>query len=266
MTKNKMTAKDLELMLKNKNIKINSSFGGENKDVEKLPVNNQNSTKNNVILKSEDNKKTTIDLDFSRKVSRVNFNTGFIDDNNEKLNKIDEKPKKKSNYFNDICSAIKNSEIKVSVSDNEINILFYGGRVLSLNQVMAYLQKKPQPFEMMKYKKIWHEKMADVLNILKYEHKLDIKINTSVKIYLYRESGKLIDEDSISFTFKYVIDGLKYDADKNPYGILLDDNQLIVTQIKPFQVKSKNNIIGIRIIKSDKNKNVFNVEDFLNID
>ena len=55
-----MTAKDLELMLKNKNIRINSSFGGENKDVEKLPVNNQNSTKNNVILKSEDNKKTTI--------------------------------------------------------------------------------------------------------------------------------------------------------------------------------------------------------------
>lgn len=36
---------------------------------------------------------------------------------------------------------LKVVEIKVSVSDNEINILFYGGRVLSLNQVMAYLQK-----------------------------------------------------------------------------------------------------------------------------
>ena len=63
-----------------------------------------------------------------------------------------------------------------------------------------------------------------------------------------------------------MIDGLKYDAEKNPYGILLDDNQLIVTQIKPFQVKSKNNVLGIRIIKSDENKNVFTVEDFLNID
>ena len=122
---------------------------------------------------------------------------------------------------------------------------------------------------MMQYKKIWHEKMKEVLqNIiidsLEKQNKLP-DFSSSVKMILYRQSQRLIDEDSISASFKYIIDGLRNKQTINniDYNILKDDNQFFVSSIMPIQVKNKRNVIAIKIIIDKKPKNISSLEEFI---
>ena len=82
---------------------------------------------------------------------------------------------------------------------------------------------------------------------------------------LYRQSQRLIDEDSISASFKYIIDGLRNKQTINniDYNILKDDNQFFVSSIMPIQVKNKRNVIAIKIIIDKKPKNISSLEEFI---
>ena len=121
----------------------------------------------------------------------------------------------------------------------------------------------------MQYKKVWHEKMKEVLqkiiiDSLEKQNKLP-DFSSSVKMILYRQSQRLIDEDSISASFKYIIDGLRNKQTINniDYNILKDDNQFFVSSIMPIQVKNKRNIIAIKIIIDKKPKNISSLEEFI---
>ena len=113
------------------------------------------------------------------------------------------------------------------------------------------------------------EKMKEVLQkiiieSLEKQNKLP-DFSSSVKMILYRQSQRLIDEDSIAASFKYIIDGLrdKQTIGNIDYNILKDDNQLFVSSIMPIQVKNKRNIIAIKIIIDKNPKNISSLEEFI---
>ena len=228
----RFTEEELQNMLKNSSAKIHLDNIND-----KSPVNKQ------LLLNTEKNET----------------------DDNEKVNI----KKTKVVDFTAIVKSIQNSHVNFIYDENSLIIIFNDCRVLSLNQMMSYLQKKPQPFQMMRYKKIWHEKMKEVLqNIiidsLEKQNKLP-DFSSSVKMILYRQSQRLIDEDSISASFKYIIDGLRNKQTINniDYNILKDDNQFFVSSIMPIQVKNKRNVIAIKIIIDKKPKNISSLEEFI---
>ena len=228
----RFTEEELQNMLKNSSVKIHLDNIND-----KSPVNKQ------LLLNTEKNET----------------------DDNEKVNI----KKTKVVDFTAIVKSIQNSHVNFIYDENSLIIIFNDCRVLSLNQMMSYLQKKPQPFQMMQYKKIWHEKMKEVLqNIiidsLEKQNKLP-DFSSSVKMILYRQSQRLIDEDSISASFKYIIDGLRNKQTINniDYNILKDDNQFFVSSIMPIQVKNKRNVIAIKIIIDKKPKNISSLEEFI---
>ena len=228
----RFTEEELQNMLKNSSVKIHLDNIND-----KLSVNNQ------LLLNTEKNEA----------------------DNNKKTNT----KKTKVVDFTAIVNSIKNSHVNFIYDKNSLIIIFNDCRVLSLNQMMSYLQKKPQPFQMMQYKKVWHEKMKEVLqeiiiDSLEKQNKLP-DFSSSVKMILYRQSQRLIDEDSIAASFKYIIDGLrdKQTINNIDYNILKDDNQFFVSSIMPIQVKNKRNIIAIKIIIDKNPKNISSLEEFI---
>ena len=122
----RFTEEELQNMLKNSSAKIHLDNIND-----KSPVNKQ------LLLNTEKNET----------------------DDNEKVNI----KKTKVVDFTAIVKSIQNSHVNFIYDENSLIIIFNDCRVLSLNQMMSYLQKKPQPFQMMQYKKIWHEKMKEVL-------------------------------------------------------------------------------------------------------
>ena len=103
-----------------------------------------------------------------------------------------------------------------------------------------------------------------IIDSLEKQNKLP-DFSSSVKMILYRQSQRLIDEDSISASFKYIIDGLRNKQTINniDYNILKDDNQFFVSSIMPIQVKNKRNVIAIKIIIDKKPKNISSLEEFI---
>lgn len=172
--------------------------------------------------------------------------------------------------FDAVYESIDLSQYIYQYNDNSLLIVFYGCRVLSLNQMMSYLQVKPVPFHMMKYKSLWHSKMKTVIE--------DIVINSltnnmplpnfsdpnkTVKLEIFRQASKTLDEDSIASSFKYIIDALreKHNVLGKDYQIIPDDNQQYISTIIPYQNKDKNNIIAIKLTSIDKIVTVNTVEE-----
>ena len=172
--------------------------------------------------------------------------------------------------FEAVYESIDSSRYIYQYNDNSLLIVFYGCRVLSLNQMMSYLQVKPVPFHMMKYKSLWHSKMKTVIE--------DIVVNSltnntplpnfsdpnkTVKLEIFRQSSKTLDEDSIASSFKYIIDSLreKHNVLGKDYQIIPDDNQQYISTIIPYQNKDKNNIIAIKLTSIDKILTVKTVEE-----
>lgn len=192
----------------------------------------------------------------------------------ENFNKNKDVKNKSIVDFNKICESILDSKVEICFNNKELLIILYGCRVLSLNQMMTYLQVKPRPYHMIKYKKIWQEKVNKIMecivnqsidnkNVLPNFFNFDKSIET-IQLEVFRQSLKTIDEDSISSSFKYLIDGLRkpYHVNNKTYQILKDDNQDYITSIIPYQVKSKENIIAIKIKLIKHKKNILSIDDF----
>lgn len=140
---------------------------------------------------------------------------------------------------------------------------------------MELLQKNTnRPYEMMAYKKAWHTKMCIVLKSIINDSIINDKklpnFDTetwSLRLYLYREAQRLLDEDAMSASFKYIIDSLSDSIvvdDKN-YKFIEDDNQNVISEILPFQVKSKQYNLAIKIVKIEKKPSINSLDEFLKI-
>lgn len=175
---------------------------------------------------------------------------------------------KKTVDFDKVYDSIAKSEVGVDFSRNHLSFVFHDCRVLSLNQIFSLLQRKPKPFQIMKYKKLWHEKMfKEIHKMIESGKELPDFKDVRVKIYVYRESSKLIDADNIYASYKYMIDGLrqKHKIGDDEYAVLDDDNPDFVSVIRSTQVLSKENNIAIKIVPDfDKKEQPKNIMEFLN--
>ncbi len=206
-----------ELLEKNPKLKISSSIGGKSK----------------ISLGNEK-------LEKKAKISLLNSE----EEENKKQKVLSTTDVKTINYENNNCI------IQTSISDKHLTILFVGASLLSVNQIFNILQYRK--YELFGYKKTWHYLVKKALENIKIENELPF-FEEAVELTLFRQAPRLVDEDSMTTMFKYIIDGLKRTNpnrfnDGNPLGILKEDNPKIVNKINCFSSKGEK-IVGIRIEK-----------------
>ncbi len=225
----KLTEEQLNSMLKNNDkLKISKTLGGEIKNKKKSKK---------ILVKDE--------IEVKEEVSKKK-STGITIPEINKINK------------SAICTT--------SVSNDHVSFLFNGAKLLSVNQILAKMQLKFGQKQVFTYKKVWHEVIKSQLDYLF----LDLKskgqklpfFETSVELTLFRQASRLVDEDAMSMMFKYIIDALKRDDEKNPNGILAEDNPKIVHRIVCFSEKGEP-YIGIKIKKIEEKKKQFSPNDIL---
>ena len=243
----KLNEKDFQKMMKNTHLKVNSSFGDKSLNI-------------NIPEQQKQTKKS------------LPINT----DNNDK-------PKKTSNTtvdFNKVCDSILNARVEYSYDEKSFLLIFHGARILSTNQIHTFLQKKSKnsvPFYIVKYKSVWEKKMERTMqqiildhiqkndNLPKF-HLSSLSNNQKVKVFLYRQSTKLLDEDNMYGAFKFIIDCLrkKYEVPEinMSYNLLEDDNKKFISKIEPFQVKNKENVIAIKLCLDDNYRELENLDEF----
>ena len=193
-----------------------------------------------------------------------------LSSNKDKPNKIsltntDEPSKKKKSSsvnINKVMESTKLSEIKYSISDNHLSLVFVGATLLSVNQIFAFLQREKQQYLFFMYKKIWHNKIYEALLKIKSEHKILPFFEKDIEITLLRQAPREIDMDAITTMFKFIIDGLKK-TKETPLGVLAEDNPKVVHSIK-FHNEKGDNIVGIKLQLVKNDKEIITYEDILN--
>lgn len=193
-----------------------------------------------------------------------------LSNNKDKPNKIslsnnNETTKKKSSSsvnINKVMESTKMAEIKYSVSETHLSLVFIGATLLSVNQIFAFLQREKQQYLFFMYKKIWHNKIYEALLKIKSEQKKLPFFEKDIEITLLRQAPREIDMDAITTMFKFIIDGLKK-TKETPLGVLAEDNPKVVHSIKFHNEKGDNVVaIKLKIVKNEKETITF--EDILN--
>lgn len=233
-------------MMKNTHLKVNSSFGDKSLNIN---IPDQNKQTNKSLPINTDNNKT-------KKTSNTTVD------------------------FNKVCDSILNATVEYSYDEKSFLLIFHGARILSTNQIHTFLQKKSKnsvPFYIVKYKSVWEKKMVQTMQhiILDHTHRNDnlpkfhlssLSNNQKVKVFLYRQSAKLLDEDNMYGAFKFIIDCLrkKYEVHEIniSYNLLEDDNKEFISKIETFQVKSQENIIAIKLCLDDNYHELKNLDEF----
>lgn len=189
------------------------------------------------------NKKQKDSIDLNNQVEKLLENT--------KEKKLGIKVKENIINLNEKC------EIKITYNQDYVSILFVGARLLSINQIFSILERRT--YEIFKYKKMWQFLVQKAI-----EGKEDLPwFEQDCELVLLRQAPRLVDNDALSTMFKYIIDALKVDKEKNKkYFILKEDNPIVVNNIKLIQIKSKEYVVGIRV-QRNKLKNNDSAEDFL---
>lgn len=233
-------------MMKNTHLKVNSSFGDKSLNIN-IPDQNKQ-TKKSLPINTDNNK--------TKKTSNTTVD------------------------FNKVCDSILNATVEYSYDEKSFLLIFHGARILSTNQIHTFLQKKSKnsvPFYIVKYKSVWEKKMVQTMQhiILDHTHRNDnlpkfhlssLSNNQKVKVFLYRQSAKLLDEDNMYGAFKFIIDCLrkKYEVHEinMSYNLLEDDNKEFISKIETFQVKSQENIIAIKLCLDDNYHELKNLDEF----
>ena len=237
------TEKDLQKMMKNKHISISSS----NANAKTIEISHQEEETKPITTKKKS--KTVVD-------------------------------------FDKVCQSIKDSRVEFQYNENEFMIILHGARILSTNQIYAFLQKKSQkksnknsssiPFYIVKYKAVLEAKIREIMQeVLIFHHQNKVPLPTftlsnlndnKVKVFLYRQSQRLLDEDNMYGAFKYIIDCLRktYTLDEInlSYTLLEDDNKKIISTIETYQVKDKENAIAIKLALDANYKEIASLDEF----
>lgn len=198
-----------EILKKNPKIKINQDFGG-NKIEEKITLQG--------VIKKENKK--------------YNLEPNLIEN-------------KKTIQKTTVVSHNKNIQVEIFTNDKEVVFWFNNAKLLTLNQILAFLQIKEKSFQVFNYKKQWHRIIQNSLIEHYKNNKIIPYFDKPVELILFRQGKRLVDQDSLPSMFKYIIDALKK-TKENPYGILPDDNPKFVQSIKTINQKGEN-MIGIKI-------------------
>lgn len=177
--------------------------------------------------------------------------------------------KKKSSVMARMNQYNANSSYSYTVSENHISILFNNAKLLSVNELFSILQSSK--FNLYNYKTTCRNMIFKVLREIHEDCKSKGEaypfFDCNAEVILYRRGDKLVDTDAISTMFKYIVDAFKYNDNKlhdkyNPYGVLKDDNPLVIQHI---EVHSKEGLtsFGIQIKRSSKPVANFEAEDIL---
>lgn len=202
--------------------------------------------------------------------SKINIgNTAKHLEDKVSLNNNKKQKTKKNSFINIYAlNKINNSAIvSTTVSDKHIALVFDGAKLLSINQIFAFLQSSKLKFSFFTYKKNWHDLIKVILDNMQLEaiskgSTLPF-FDTAVELTIFRQSPKLVDEDALTTMFKFIIDGLKRTED-NPNGVLAEDNPKIVHKITCYSEKGTHCVgINIRLIEGNK-KESYNMEKLLN--
>lgn len=223
--------------------------------------------------------------------SNANANEKPIEINHQEEEKKSIKIKKKSKTvvdFDKVCQSIKDSRVEFQYNENEFMIILHGARILSTNQIYAFLQKKSSgnskkssknssiPFYIVKYKAVLEAKIREIMQeVLIFHHQNKVPLPTfnlsnlndnKVKVFLYRQSQRLLDEDNMYGAFKYIIDCLRktYTLDEInlSYTLLEDDNKKIISTIETYQVKDKENAIAVKLVLDANYKEIASLDEF----
>lgn len=150
----------------------------------------------------------------------------------------------------------QNCQVEVFYNSDYISIIFNNTKLLSLNDMFSILQYRK--YELFAYKKMWQELIFKAL-----ENKPNLpKFSQDCEIVLFRQSAKLVDNDSLSVMFKFIIDALKLDKKlPNKPFVISEDNPSVIHNIKLIQEKSKENIVAIRL-QRNTHKTKSSLEEF----
>lgn len=152
------------------------------------------------------------------------------------------KAKTKSSFkYSDIIKSINDCEIKYyyDKEENSFSFLLEDVRLVTLNEMLAHLQRQGLKNALFNYKKAIHNKLASFYQSLPKKDR--VIFEGKVELTLYRSGVRLIDADSMPASFKYYIDGLRN------CGMIKDDNPNFVQEIKILQTKSPTRSCGIKI-------------------
>lgn len=136
---------------------------------------------------------------------------------------VSDKKKRQGVKETPIMTAVRECSITVEAGPKHIVIVFEGARLFTLNELLAILQYRK--YIVFGYKKLWQEL---VLKALKQMGKDKPHFDGPCNVILFRQGAKMIDRDSFTVMFKYIIDALKDEPRKGVQGIFPDDNPDIV--------------------------------------
>lgn len=232
----KLSEKQLEELLnKNPSLKVSQSLGAKDIKNNKLSLSR---------LEIPQEKKDKIIIDIGNDEGKIKI--------------------RKNSDTNSINIMNVESTYEYSYSDTHFSILFHNAKLLSVNQIFAILQSGK--YKIFSYKKKWHSIIQKIL----YEAYIESRrknetfpfFSENLELTLFRQAKRLVDEDAMTTMFKYILDALKKDSIKNPYGIIADDNPKIIHRIHCYSNKGEPKI-GIKIKICKDRKQDFFAEDIL---
>lgn len=227
-------------------------------EIQKTKIDTEKSTTNGKISLSSSNNsvqdKKSVKIEKKTSINKISLSEG-----NEGA------PEKKSSApvnINKVIQSTKTSTIQYSVSDTHITLIFNEAILLSINQIFAFLQREKQQQFFFMYKKAWHNKINEALQLIKSHNKVLPYFENNIEITLLRQAPREIDKDALPTMFKFIIDGLKRSSE-NPIGVLADDNPKVVHTIQ-FHNEKGEHLVGIKLKIVVNDKKSITVDELLN--
>ena len=167
------------------------------------------------------------------------------------------KSKKKTTHSdnNDIktyLTKIATCSYSIEETKDSLYLEFDGLKLMPFNQLAQAIQYRPHM--LYQYKKA----LKSLFHCVCVEKKIQfiVEKDESIQLLLYREAERLIDNDTMSISFKYLIDNLRYE------NIISEDNPTVIKDIQCFQNKSKTPKIAMLIKKVTQMSHLTSLEEF----
>ena len=159
-----------------------------------------------------------------------------------------------------------------SYSEDHFSFIIFGARLLSINDLFALLQNRP--YEVFIYKKKWYSIVQKILQDAKADSLKNNKIfpyfNGKVELTLIRQAPRLVDSDSITTMYKFIIDSIKLKSMKKlnkeeqerHIGLIAEDDPSVVAKINHHNNKGSF-AIGLKIEPLKSQTSNIKLEDIL---
>ena len=144
-----------------------------------------------------------------------------------------------------ILTSIEKASIFVEASDRHLTIAFSGARLFTLNELFAIQQYRK--YIVFAYKKAWHAKTREALLLLGRKKP---RFDGPCKITYFRQGSRRVDNDSLAVMFKYILDALKDDPERDGTpgwkGVFRDDDPTVAIDDRKIQ-RPGGHLVAIRV-------------------